>query len=199
MRDTQGTIRDCRMERLTFGVNCSPYIATQVLHHLANLHSSSHPLASKAILSAFYVDDFLSGAENVEAADYLRRELCDLLAQVGMLLRKWRSNSPEVRTLIPPSLLESSSTPLPLTQPEQSPKALGIHWDTQADTLHIAVPPQHDTSIVTKRSIASGTATVFDILGLFCPTVVQARIILQETWRRDLPWDKPVPEDLQEK
>ncbi len=81
----------------------------------------------------------------------------------------------------------------------KSPKALGIHWDTQADTLHIAVPPQPNTFIVTKRSIASGTAAVFDILGLFCPTVVQARIILQETWRRDLPWDKPVPEDLQEK
>ena len=199
MRDAQGNIRDCRMERLTFGVNCSPYIATQVLHHLPNLHSASHPLASKAILSAFYVDDFLSGAEDVDAADHLRRELCDLLTQAGMLLRKWRSNSPEVRALIPPSLLEPSSTPLPIAQPEQSPKALGIHWDTQADSLHVAVPPQPDTSVITKRSIASGTAAVFDVLGLFCPTIIQARIILQDTWKRDLPWDKPVPQDLHDK
>ncbi len=199
MRDARGDVRDCRMERLTFGVNCSPYIATQVLHHLANIYSTSHPLASKAILTAFYVDDFLSGADSVDAADHLRKELCDLLTQAGMTLRKWRSNSPEVRALAPPTLLDSSSEPPAIAQPEQSPKALGIHWDTQADTLHVAVPPQPDTSHVTKRSIASGTAAVFDVLGLFCPTIILARIILQDTWRRDLPWDKPVPRDLQEK
>ncbi len=40
MRDTDGRIVDCRMDRLTFGVKCSPYLATRVLHTLASLHSS---------------------------------------------------------------------------------------------------------------------------------------------------------------
>ena len=199
MRGAHGVIRDCRMKRLTFGINCSPSLATQVLHHLANFCAESHPTASAAILSAFYVNDFLSGADDVEAADRLRIELCDLFSQAGMILRKRRTNYPEVKNKIPDELQEKSQSPLPLTQPDQSPKALGIHWDVSSDSLHVAIPPSPDLTKVTKRTIASTTASVFDVLGLFAPAVIQARIILQETWKRSLSWDKPVPPDLLEK
>ncbi len=199
-RDDHNTIVDCRMERLTFGVNCSPYLATQVLHTLAKLYVSSHPTASSAILSDFYVDDFLSGAEDVDAADKLRIELCNLLSQAGMTLRKWRSNSVELCQRIPDHLLEKDATPLSFSLPSQAPKALGIHWDVKKDTLHVSIPPAIPSVIVvTKRVIASGTAGVFDVLGLFSPAIIPARIIFQETWKRSLPWDKPVPDDIKDK
>jgi len=57
------------MLRLTFEVRCSPFVATQVLRHLAETHTQTHPTASNAIREAFYVDDFLSGAATVEEAD----------------------------------------------------------------------------------------------------------------------------------
>ncbi len=197
VRSPTGAILDCRMERLTFGVSCSPFLATQVLHTLANLYTSSHPRASAAILSNFYVDDFLSGSHDVESADELRRELCDLLAQAGMVLRKWRSNSSELRARVPDHLLENDATTIALQPPHQAPKALGVHWDVTSDTLHISIPSSVPTSKeVTKRVVASGTAGVFDILGLFCPAIITARIIFQETWKRSLTWDKPVPDDL---
>lgn len=79
MRTDSGSIVDCRMDRLTFGVKCSSFLATQVLHTLARLHTSTHPAAAAAILSDFYVDDLLSGTRDVEAANALRAELCDLL------------------------------------------------------------------------------------------------------------------------
>ncbi len=107
MRDDDNAIVECRMLRLTFGVNCSPFLATQVLHKLADIYSVSHPIAAKAILSAFYVDDFLSKASSVEEADKLRVELCDLLSKAGMTLRKWRTNSSELKSRIPPELLET--------------------------------------------------------------------------------------------
>lgn len=195
MRDDDNAIVECRMLRLTFGVNCSPFLATQVLHKLADIYSVSHPIAAKAILSAFYVDDFLSGASSVEEADKLRVELCDLLSKAGMTLRKWRTNSSELKSRIPPELLETC--PLTLPTPRQAPKALGIHWDVERDVLHVSTPtiPQSSTPI-TKRIIASGTAGVFDILGLFAPAIIPARILLQETWKLSLAWDKPVPEDI---
>jgi len=59
----QSKTQDYRIKRLTFGVKSSPYLATQVIRHVAESHSQSHPEASKAILEDFYVDDFLSGAE----------------------------------------------------------------------------------------------------------------------------------------
>ena len=101
-----------------------------------------------------------------------------------MILRKWRTNYPEVKNKIPDELQEKSQSPLPLT--DQSPKALGIHWDVSSDSLHVAIPPSPDL-------------TIFDVLGLFAPAVIQARIILQETGKRSLPWDKPFPPDLLEK
>ncbi len=66
LRDQTGAIVDCRMDRLTFGVKCSAFLATQVLHTLAKLHASSHPAASSAVLHNLYVDDLLSGANDVE-------------------------------------------------------------------------------------------------------------------------------------
>ncbi len=87
-RDDHGTIKDLRKNRLTFGVRCSPYLATQVIRHLAETHAESHPTASKAILTSFYVDDYLSGASTVAEAVRIRTELCDLLNIVGMTLRK---------------------------------------------------------------------------------------------------------------
>ncbi len=200
MRAKDRSIVDCRMERLTFGVNCSPYLATQVLHTLAHLSLSSHPAASSAILSDFYVDDYLSGADDVDSADKLRMELCDLLSQAGMTLRKWRSNSPELKQRIPDHLLEKDSTSLTFSQPNQAPKALGIHWDVEKDTLHVSTPPTAPSdAAITKRVIASGTAGVFDVLGLFAPAIIPARILFQETWKRSLPWDKPVPEDIKDR
>jgi len=197
MRDKCNTIVDCRMERLTFGVTCSPYLATQVLRTLSHLFCSSHPVASSTILSDFYVDDLLSGADDVEAANQLRIELCDLLSQAGMTLRKWRSNSEGLRQHIPEHLLEKDPNPITFSQPHRAPKALGIHWDVDHDTLHISIPPPTPpASTVTKRVIASGTAGVFDVLGLFSPAIIPARILFQETWKRSLPWDKPVPEDI---
>ncbi len=105
---------------------------------------------------------------------------------------EWRSNSPELRSLIPSELLESS--PLAVQSQGQAPKALGIHWDVATDKLHISTPtPATPPEVVTKRLIASGTASVFDVLGLFAPAIIPARVILQELWRFNLSWDEPVP------
>ena len=62
------------MRRLTFGVKSSPFLATRVIQHLAEMHRSS-PRASQAILHYFYVDDFISGALSIEEADELHQEL----------------------------------------------------------------------------------------------------------------------------
>jgi len=201
LRDSDGIIQDCRMKRLTFGVKSSPFLATQVLRTLADLHASSHPAASAVVHSSFYVDDCLTSVPDVSAAISLRQELCDLLSRAGITLRKWRSNSAELLDSIPVELQEPSETdPVDITPPYEAHKALGVHWDTSTDSLFVAVPPPPDPDLsVTKRIIASGTAAVFDLLGLLCPSVIQARILFQETWKQKLPWDKPVPEDIRAK
>jgi len=55
-----GEWQDWRMNRLTFGVNSSPFLATQVLHQLADNHQQEFPAAAALIRSTFYVDDCLT-------------------------------------------------------------------------------------------------------------------------------------------
>ncbi len=57
LRQKDGSLVDCRMLRLTFGVKPSPFLATQVLRTLAKSAEVSHPEAARAILQDFYVDD----------------------------------------------------------------------------------------------------------------------------------------------
>ncbi len=192
-RAPDNTIKDARMKKLTFGVKSSPFLATQVLRRHAQTHLNTHPTAARTILSDFYVDDLLSGAPTTELALSLFRELRELCSAAGMDLRKWRTNDPALRKLIPENLLETDTCSItPAAQ-----KALGVHWDTRADVLHVSIPelpPAEDK--VTKRVIASITAGVFDFLGLFAPVVISARILFQDTWKRGLSWDEEVPEDL---
>ncbi len=197
MRNTEGKIQDYRMKRLTFGVKSSPYLATQVIRHLAETHLQSHPEASQAVLEDFYVDDFLSGTETVEEADSLRKQLCHLFSQAGMTLQKWRTSSSELRDLIPEELIETKD--LVLTTPDAAPKALGIHWDVAKDSLHISTPVTITTEQVTKRTIAADTAKVFDVLGLFAPAVIPARVLLQSLWKLPLKWDNTVPDNILQK
>ena len=100
--------------------------------------------------------------------------------------------------LIPSELQESS--PLIISSPDNTPKALGVHWDVAKDTLHIATPINISIpKSITKRVIASGTASVFDILGLFSPAIIPARLLLQDLWKLEVSWDAPVPDYIADK
>jgi len=195
MRAEDDKIKDMRMLRLTFGVKSSPFLATQVLRRHANDHLETHPTASRTILTDFYVDDLLSGAPTTKLAHDMFTELRELCSSAGMNLRKWRTNDRKLRDLIPEELLESDEC----TFTPSAPKALGVHWDTTTDVLHVATPTLTPDLKATKRVIASITAGVFDVLGLFAPVIIAARILFQDTWRRSLTWDEEIPDDLRQR
>jgi len=194
-QDSQGTIKDVRMNRLTFGVRSSPYLATQVIRHHAETHLDTHPLASKAILDSFYVDDYLSGTPSVEEAQKIRVELCDLLKIAGMTLRKWRSSDQSLIKTIPTDLIETENL---LISPSDKPiKALGLHWDVSQDSFNIATPKVTDQQ-VTKRTIASNLGKVYDILGFFSPVTITGKILLKQLWQLQLGWDATPPSQISE-
>ncbi len=175
IRDTLGKLVDCRMRRVTFGVRCSPFLATQVIRDLAYKHSESHPEASHAILRDFYVDDYISGTNTLEDAVHLRQQLCNLLQMAQMTLRKWRTNDESLRATIPNHLIEMED--LQLTNPETSLKTLGIHCSVITDAFHVSTPDVIPAK-VTKRTIASVVCKVFDVLGLFSPITILAKLLL---------------------
>ena len=100
-KDSNGVIKEHRMTRLTFGVSASPFLATQVLRQLSKDYQAEYPEASELVLTSFYVDDCPTGADTVQEAVSIRQSLNEILSKGSMNLRKWRSNSPDLKSTIP--------------------------------------------------------------------------------------------------
>ncbi len=141
-----------------------------------------------------YADDLISGAATVDEACTQRIQTCDALLSARMTLKKWRTNSRELRDSIPRDLQET--TPLVVSSTDCNPKTLGIHWNVTSDTLHVTTPPTVPADDITKRMVASGTVRVYDIIGLLSHSIVPAKILLQDLWKVDLARDKPIPSHL---
>ena len=190
-------LHNCRMKRLTFGIASSPFLATRVLHQMADDYQDKYPEAAAMFKKSFYVDDCLTGANTPEEALQKLQDLCSLVAEGQMVLRKWRSNSTQVLQQIPEKLRETSD--LTLCDPAGSLKTLGIHWSTETDAFFVATPELTEEGLVTKRIISSACAKTFDILGWYSPALIQAKSLLQQLWIAGRAWDDPAPEDVADK
>ncbi len=101
-------------------------------------------------------------------------------------------------TSIPPELREKESSPLTLG-PSGHYKALGLHWDTDQDCLHVSTPSQPVPENPTMRTVASDAPKVFDILGWFAPVSFSMKLLMQDLWKRKCYWDDGLPPDLKSK
>ena len=97
------------MNRVTFGVTSSPYVAVRTLQQVAKDFSEPTSKASWHVQHSFYVDDLLAGGDSEQEAVELYLELRGLLQKGGFDLKKWRSSSTSVLDSIPSELQE----PLP--------------------------------------------------------------------------------------
>ena len=115
------------MNRVTFGVTASPYVAVQTLQQTGSDFGGGCPVAVEHINKSFYVDDLLAGSDSIEGALELQRDLSRILSEGGFTLRKFRSSAPQVIEEIPSDLVE----PMPKldfmdNHTSKYPKALGI-------------------------------------------------------------------------
>ena len=83
-----------------------------------------------------------------------------------------------------------------IAPPAECHKALGLHWDTKKDTLHVSTPTLTANNNPTKRGIASDVAKTFDLLGWFAPCTIVVKIMLQDLWKLKLAWDDQVPNSI---
>ena len=114
------------MKRLTFGVAASPFLATRVIKQLAQYHVHDFSNESSVALNDFYIDDCLSGDEDLEQAVSLHQQLVQLFHCGKMCLRKWRTNNPQVLEAIPEALQETDTSPLTICEPSDRGRALSI-------------------------------------------------------------------------
>lgn len=85
-----------RMQRVTFGVNCSPFLAVSTVQNHAKRYQEQFPDAAEEVLENMYIYGSLTGAINVNEAIKLQSLLSSLLRLGGFHLVKWASNSDKV-------------------------------------------------------------------------------------------------------
>ena len=174
-----------------FGASSSPCCASLALKKTAkDFWSDFDSQSVDTVNRNFYVDDCLKSVATVPKASRLANQLVQLLAKGGFRLTKWISNSREVLEEIPPGERAPSIANLDL---EDLPvdRALGTQWNLKVDTLSFRVKekPVPDT----RRGILSLVSSVYDPQGLAAPSILPAKVLLQELCRLDFGWDETVP------
>ena len=82
-----------RMTRVSFGVNCSPFLAIATVHNHAERFELEFPQAAKCVKDDMYVDDCLTVADDEEEAMKLQQSMTELMYRAAFNLTKWSSNS----------------------------------------------------------------------------------------------------------
>ncbi|XP_044759024.1 uncharacterized protein LOC123316838 [Coccinella septempunctata] len=179
------------LNTVTYGVGSSPYLALRVLKQLASNEEIDFPLAATVLQSESYVDDILSGSDTLEGARGLQEQLISLLRRGGFELRKWSSNIPELINHLPPDHRHQQS----LNFDDNSVlKILGLRWFPSGD--HFSYSIDINEKPVTKRTILSDLAHIFDPIGFLTPFTFFVKHLIQHLWTLGLQWDDVPPTDI---
>lgn len=194
-RDSERESIKCyRLKTVTYGTASASYLATKALQQLAKDESNKFSLASQVALSDFYVDDLISGSNDLSEALQMQKELGLLMNAGGMQLRKWTSNCNDILEAVP---LEHRECTFPLEiHGEESVKTLGLFWYPNLDYFGFKVDLGKTIEPLTKRVVLSQASKLFDPLGLLAPVIISAKIFLQKLWINGLDWDEELSTEL---
>ena len=220
IRDVQETVHEVvvmRFTRVVFGVNSSPFLLNATIDHHMRRYYEVDPLFVEKFLSSVYVDDVSLGSDSVEATYglYLKSKL--RLAEAGFKLRKFVTNSEELRSLVSANeqITEEQTDTVNVKEDDQSyakgslgtksddmegrHRILGVQWDFLRDTFTFNigdVSHYMENSEPTKRNVVSMTARFFDPLGVVSPVTILFKVFFQRLCEAGVGWDAPLTEDL---
>ncbi|XP_062557788.1 uncharacterized protein LOC134222645 [Armigeres subalbatus] len=84
------------LNTVTYGTKPAPFLATRTVKQLAQDEKTRFPLAARAAEEDVYMDDIITGADDVATAAILQRQLNEMMASGGFRLRKWASNNTKI-------------------------------------------------------------------------------------------------------
>ncbi|XP_068986183.1 uncharacterized protein [Bombus flavifrons] len=188
-RNSDGRVDTYQLNTVTFGLSAAPYLAIRCLKQLADDEGHRYPRAATVLQRDFYVDDVLTGVDTKGEARSLRTELTELLKLAGLNIRKWAPNDRELLR----GLSEQDINDKLLLGESQTFKTLGVVWNSFDDSILYSVKINSTASRITKRTISSEIAKIYDPLGLLAPVIVRAKMLLQRLWTLKIDWDESLP------
>jgi hypothetical protein len=185
--DPSLSIQHYQINVVVFGIASSPFLATRTLNQIAEENAERFPKVARIIRSSIYVDDILESFDEEQDALIERDQLRLVLAESQMPTRKWCSNSIKLLENLRESQIEV------LENSQSSIKTLGLNWFPTADKLSCNFKSASDTP-VTKTTVLSELASVYDPIGLVGPIVLKMKIFMKTLWELKLKWTDLLPE-----
>ncbi|XP_022816835.1 uncharacterized protein LOC111349816 [Spodoptera litura] len=192
--DEQEPVKDYRLTRVTFGTASAPYLAVRTLHQVAIDEGQNYPEAAKIISRDYFMDDMMSGKDNVTDAIKVAKEIDVILQKGGFKLKKWCSNNADFLKAFEESE-RSSHVNLDITL-DGITRALGLYWNMGKDQFQYSLNLPAKSRTLTKRTILADLQRLFDPLGWLAPSVLPAKLLIQKLWLQGVTWDEEIDEDI---
>ena len=180
------------MTRVTYGIGSSAYHSIRALQETAK--STTDDAVKQAIMKDFYVDDLLSGADNLDNAKRIQDGIINTLQSGQFSIRKWISNAPELIERLPEELRGTDPFGVKLAD-SASVKTLGLTWNHVNDSFEMQAS-QPEGTLVTKRNLLSICAKLFDPIGWLTPATIRFKVWIQKAWALGIVWYDPLPENF---
>lgn len=189
------SVREYKLRTVSYGTASAPFLATRCLHQIGMNCETTEPEIASIIKNDFYVDDCLSGFENLTEAIQRSYKLLEILGKYGFHLRKWRSNS---SVLLQHLFVKDDAKDNLEIHSDDCAKALGLLWNSKEDIFKFKITFNFEGEI-TKRKFISQSSKLFDPLGLLSPSTITIKMFYQQLWLLKLNWDSPLPKQWKEK
>ena len=180
-------VRTMKFLRVPFGNKSSPFLLNATVKY--HLSRSPPSVAVPELRDNMYVDDWLSGEDTDDKVCALFKDGEKVMNRAGMSFAKCSSNSETVSEMF---LKEFESKHLDT----DSVKVLGLKWMKIVDCFRfdgVDVPPSLQ---ITKRTVLSFVARLFDPLGFLNPYIMMIKVLFQKLWKLGLGWDEELPVEL---
>ena len=160
-----------RFTRVIFGMISSQFLlAAVILKHLEKYKDDLDFVVK--FLRNLYCDDSVNGGRNVQEVIDLYVKSKYRLLEAGLTLRKWHSSSPQVEEQINRYEGEDNQT--------DGLKVLGVPWNKKDDELSVTYLLNQPTDVrITKRTVLSSIASIYDPLGLLAPITILFKLFFQ--------------------
>ena len=196
--------------RVVFGLTSSPFLLNATIKHHLNKYIENDKIVVERLKDDMYVDDLVSGTDALGEAKVLYEKSRSIMSEAGFDLRKWETNSQELRAYISSqenvtSDLEPGGddmTYFEIMSPDvktNNKVVLGLEWDTSRDEFVFRFKDLLSKCAVmkrTKRNLLSVSASIFDPLGLIAPITARIKTIFQLLCKDKLNWDDIIPPDI---
>ena len=178
------------------GLGTSPFLFGGVIkQHLIGWNQKRADSVAE-ISRSLYVDDLISGANNVSKAQTLKTNATEIFADAGFPLHKWHSNAAELEDVDSRSESNEETTYAKeqLGSAAGECKLLGLSWNKRDDTISVSFSKE----IVkpTKREVLGKLARIYDPLGLVSPMSLQGKMIFREACETKISWNTVLPDKL---